>query len=368
MCQAININRLTSVFHTDSIVSGYLVILIFRLIILFSVCYLPSTYALTCKMASTGALFQQITIDKSILLSRDEHNAGEIIWRSPTYSSVFECSDTDHMPQGENAYAYLDPYKEVQAINGPFEIGITLTSQGMTTDYPLSNGIKVDLGRGTMCRPGTGSELCQTPATPMQVSISYNIFIRATGAQTPNFYSGDSRQIRLFQVDGAGGLNIRPDSNYQVRLSGLNNIRYIDCEPAFAIVANQGETVEFGQVGGASAQLNKVVRRIPFFLEPRAMGSACNGQEIAVSFSSPRVAVDNMTILPENSDEFGFIIEDSDQPGKPLNMRESYSLLVLNNGVQRKKYLAGFKWLTDRAPSSSAGEFSGTANVTVTFK
>ena len=40
-----------------------------------------------------------------------------------------------------------------------------------------------------------------------------------------------TNRYAIFQVDGVGGLNSRPNSNFRAWVTGLGNIRFIACNP-----------------------------------------------------------------------------------------------------------------------------------------
>ncbi|XEH48992.1 hypothetical protein NMD75_12930 [Edwardsiella tarda] len=58
----------------------------------------------------------------------------------------------------------------------------------------------------------------------------------------------------LFQVDGVGGLDARPNGNFNAYISGLDKIRVIHCNPQINVQANGGNSIDFGTLSAAKAR------------------------------------------------------------------------------------------------------------------
>lgn len=216
-----------------------------------------SSYALSCKQ--NGSIRQDIVLDKAIKVSTANTAPGALLWRSQTFTSTFQCTDDWNNPKGENAYLYWDPQSRMSQIHNSIEVGVTY--QGI--DVKPTKGARQDVGPGTECRR-SGSR-CLSPARSLTVTVSYAIYIKATGKAPPaGGKINDNNSYSVFQVDGVGGLNGTPNSNFNAYISGLGNIQFISCNPKITVVANNGSTVNFGTIPRQNAVVGKIEKQVPF--------------------------------------------------------------------------------------------------------
>lgn len=321
-----------------------------------------SSYALSCKQ--NGSIRQDIVLDKAIKVSTANTAPGALLWRSQNFTSVFQCSDTDGMPQGENAYLYWDPQARMSQIHNSIEVGVTY--QGI--DVKPTKGARQDVGPGTECRR-SGSR-CLSPARPLTVTVSYAVYIKATGKAPPaGGKINDNNSYSVFQVDGVGGLNSRPNSNFNAYISGLGNIQFISCNPKITVVANNGSTVNFGTIPRQNAVVGKIEKQVPFSVAANmsdpTTGQDCQGETLQASYSSTYPLQDNSVILPTSDSGFGILISQAATPNTPIMMNSPVDLGLVNGTIVEKNFMASLKWLST---NPKVGPFSASANIDVTFK
>lgn len=342
---------------------------------LFFMSFSQGTWALSCFAGSGLAAFQgkngiqTATISDQVLVPTGFTTTGTILWRSQTYTSAFTCFDTDNQPNGENAFLYWDPQRTLSSIHPSIQVGITIN--GM--DFPLIAGNGVNLAPGTVtpatlqnCRDiGISRLRCATPRT---LNFGYTVFVKATGAAPPtNGQIPNPGSVSLFQVDGSGGLNGRPNSNFNLYLSGLNNIRFVECNPQITINSTNGNTVDFGRVVTQTNAVNQIINRKNFNirtdLSRSDTGGVCNGKVLMASFSATNSQNLN-TILPANRTDIGIQLF---QKGgtTPIQFRTPYEISTINGGIASNDFEAG---LIQLSPSPAVGRFNATAVVEVTFK
>lgn len=329
-------------------------------------CASAPALALSCKETGSGNVNQTITLDQPIKVSTGNLQAGTLLWRSQTFTSSFTCTDTDGYPRGEEAYLYWDPKQQMQGIDPSLEIGITY--QGV--DYKPVKGARLLIGQGTFPADAGCKKNCV--AKPNTITVSYSVYIKATGVQPPeNGKINSTGAYSMFQVDGVGGLNGRPDSNFNALISGLGFIHFISCNPVISVAANQGNTVEFGRIPAANARSGKVEKSIPFSvvanLSGEGVGGDCEGQALEANFSTTYPLVTNTVIMPAADAGFGIFISQPESSATAIEMKTPVSMGVVTGETSRleKAFLANLTWLSDKP---RIGGFTATANVDVTFK
>ena len=321
-----------------------------------------SSHALSCK--ENGNIRQDIVLAQLIRVSTANTAAGALLWRSPTFTSTFQCTDDRNKPAGENAYLYWDPKMNLKNIHNSIEVGVNYNS----IDYKLVNSARQDVGPGTRCRK-QGSR-CLSPAQSLSITVSYSIYIKATGAPPPAGGTiTNTGAYSLFQVDGVGGLNNVADSNFNAYISGLGNIRFISCNPKITVSANNGSAVNFGSIPRQNARVGFIEKQVPFSVTADTSGPEsgqdCQGQVLNASFSSTYPVQDTTTILPTSDSGFGILLSQQDTPMTFIPMNTPVEMGLVNGSSVRKNFLASLKWLNT---NPKVGPFRASANIDVTFK
>ncbi|MDV0787617.1 fimbrial protein [Citrobacter amalonaticus] len=338
-------------------------VIVFLSVMLFS----ERSMALSCRYGSnasssnpTGSILQSFPVG-SVSFPRSAFTKGTLLWRSSTYTATFTCWDTNNFPRGEDAFIYWNPQGDLAKVDPSFNVGVTING----VDYDNINtgrGVKgPNLGPGTRYN-GTRK------ATPLTVSVSFSIYIKATGRMPPSTFV-DVGRMRIFQVDGVLGLNGSPNSNYNAQLTNFNNIKVIECAPTVNITGTSANTIDFGTVMKEISAAGKIAKTVPFTVSADVHGGGCKGQQLVVSFSSSNTSSsDRSMIIPPTNPGVGIYITPNDSSER-INLGQTYifsnSILDGNATTVTKNYKAYLQWLTN---TPEVGRFSATTVVSITFK
>lgn len=320
------------------------------------------SFAMSCK-ATDGGVRQEINLNKQITVPTATLAADTLLWRSQTFTSTFECSDTNNYPTGEDAYFYWDPLTELQNIHESLEVGVTYKS----IDFKPIKGNKEVIGPGTECN-GIAPN-CAAPAISQRITVSYSVYIKATGKAPPSDGKiPSSGSYALFQIDGVGGLNTSTtNGNFRAYITGLSSIRFISCQPKISVQGTYDSTVDFGRIPANHAVVGRVEKTMPFTVtaDLTGQGQDCQGQILMASFSTNSAIHGTQTILPVDKTGFGIVISSAAKPDDWLTLNTPSELGYINGTNVSHQYLAGLLWLSDKP---EIGPFSATANIDVTFK
>lgn len=329
---------------------------------LASYLFSANSYALSCKDGSS--IRQDIKLDREITVPTANLTPGAVLWRSQTFTSTFTCTDTDNHPQGEQAYLYWDPLVKMQSIHNSLEVGVTYNS----IDIKPVNSFKTEIGQGTSCNrnPEGG---CTPPAIPHTITVSYSVYIKATGNPPPESGSiNDNAEYAIFQVDGVGGLNTSTtDGNFRAYVSGLSNIRFISCNPQISVKGNNGAIVDFGRISSNRARVGIIEKSVPFTISADLTGPGqdCQGQVLMASFSTTYYTQESKILLPAADSGFGIQLAMKSAPESIIPFNTPTELGISNGSVVENDYLASLIWLSN---SPKIGTFKASATVDVTFK
>ncbi|WP_224971819.1 fimbrial protein [Acinetobacter oleivorans] len=339
-------------------------------------CFAQGAWALSCYKGSGLSAWsgkertQTEAISQPVLVPMGVTAAGTTLWRSQTYSATFTCFDTESRG-GESAYAYWDPQSQISTIDPSIQVGVTING----VDYSLVKGQRLLLGPGTAapvstqnCRNIGITSSTKTCATPQTITVKYGIFVKSTNSNPPaSGQISNSGTYSVFQIDGSGGLNSVKDSNFNLYLTGLNNIKFVQCNPEVTVEGTNGNTVDFGKIVPQASYLNQIVKlrtfNIKADLSKTDTGGVCNGNVLVASFLATN-SQNNNTILPTGRSDIGIQLFQHNGT-TPLNFLTPYDLSTINNGVASNTFDAGVIQLS---ASPALGQFNATATVEVTFK
>ena len=333
-----------------------------------------AAFALSCKDAMTQSVNQVIPLLDEIVISKGDAVRGRLLWRSDDYTVSFRCVDAQGAPQGEDAFFYWDPDRTVAQIHPSIEVGVTIKN----VDHNVNGGdVRMLAGKGTVppanrqnCRMYWNNAKAKQCATSMVLNVTFSIYIKATGSQPPQNGQINSYGIYdLFQVDGQGGMNTIPNSNFRAGVSGLGQIHFIACNPNITIIGNSGSTVNFGRIPVADINKGAIQSQIPFQIQvdmthPGA-GNECSNRMLAASITTLNIVKDGSVIVSKLNGGFGIAISQADTPSHFIQLKKSIPLGPVNNTLMNYDFLASLIWTDDTA---KLGPFSATATVNVTFR
>lgn len=333
-----------------------------------------SAWALSCKNAVTESINQVISLQDEITISKGDAVRGRLLWRSEEFTVNFRCVDAQGAPQGEDAYFYWDPDMTVARIHPSIEIGVTIKN----VDHRINGGNpRLFVGQGTSppanrqnCRMYWNNARAKQCATSRMLFVTFSIYIKATGSPPPPSGHIDNNGVNdLFQVDGEGGLNTTPNSNFRAAVSGLGRIKFVACNPTISVIGNGGSAVDFGRIPVADINLGKTQAQVPFQIQvdmshPTA-GNQCSARTLVASFSTLSTVNDGAIIVPTLNGGYGIGISQADAPGHLISLKKSLPLGVANNTLLHYDFLASLIWIGE---SAKLGPFSATVTVDVTFR
>jgi len=333
-----------------------------------------AAWALSCKNAVTESINQVISLQDEITISKGDAVRGRLLWRSEEFTVNFRCVDAQGAPQGEDAYFYWDPDMTVARIHPSIEVGVTIKN----VDHRINGGNpRLFVGQGTSppanrqnCRMYWNNARAKQCATSRMLFVTFSIYIKATGSPPPPSGHIDNNGVYdLFQVDGEGGLNTTPNSNFRAGISGLGQIHFIACNPNITVIGNSGSTVDFGRIPIADINKGAIQSQIPFQIQvdmthPGA-GNECSNRMLIASISTLNIVTDGSVIVPKLNGGFGIAISQADTPGHFIQFKKSIPLGPVNNTLMNYDFLASLIWTDDTA---KLGPFSATATVNVTFR
>lgn len=321
-----------------------------------------NSYAMSCKQ--NGSIRQDIVLAQPIKVSTANTAPGTLLWRSPTFTSTFECTDDLRKGKSEDANLFWDPKRNMGVVHNSIEVGVTAGN----IDYHLINGNKLHVGLGTDCRRFL--LVCLAPAQSLSVTVSYSVYIKTTGNMPPSGGRiNNTGSYSLFQVDGARGLNTNANQNFNAYISGLGNIRFISCNPTVTVSSNNGRVVNFGSIPRQNAEVGKVEKQIPFAVsvdmsDPDS-GQDCQGQVLQASFSSPNLVLSNAAIMPARDSGFAIQLSHQATPQTYIRMNTPLNMGLVNGSNVTENFLANLIWIST---NPRVGPFSASANVDVTIK
>ncbi|QTT85714.1 fimbrial protein [Pseudomonas chlororaphis] len=313
------------------------------------------SYALACKKDGTQAA-DVIMINTSIAVS-NALPKDTVLWRSDNYSISMTCWQDRAGAGGEYVYFYLSPRDPGLTQLGPdLEVGIHLNGTDLRCTQLAGCRVQLPI-QFQGCPWGSCTSQAQT------FPLNFNFFISKKSPPSPG-KEGPLTAVPTypaFQLDGAGGMNTSPDSNFVMVLVGLNNMRYVSCSSSLSI---SPKTVDFGSINSTGAQAEKVIKEVPFSITAL---KTCNSVYGLNAYLKPVAAtvVDGYTLVPNNNTSVGISL--FKQPARtaiPFNkeftlVERSSDQVVVNN------FLAQLKWRTHQA---ILGKFNATATIDVFYK
>ncbi|MBU4636607.1 fimbrial protein [Pseudomonas chlororaphis] len=313
------------------------------------------SYALACKKDGTQAsdvVMINTTIAVPNTLPKDA-----VLWRSDNYSISVTCWQ-DRGAGSEYVYFYLSPRDQGLTQLGPdLELGIHLNGTDLRCTQLERCRVQLPI-KFDGCYDKSG---CKDQAQTFP--LNFNFFLSKKSQPGPGKEGAltGAATYPAFQLDGVGGMNSSPDSNFVMILIGLNRLRYIACSSNLVI---SPKTVDFGGIAAASAQADKVIKEVPFSIT--AIKGCTNAYGLNAKLTPVAATVaDGYTLVPNNNASVGIsLLKQQDRSAIPFNkeftlVEFSRDQVVVNN------FLAQLKWRTNKA---ILGTFNATATIDVFYK
>lgn len=281
-----------------------------------------------------------------------------LVWMSQTVALVVTCAGSEPDIFKRGIFINFDPKGDIASIDPSLKVVVAINGN----DQQVFQNNAYHTGTQLACQWQGGLQ-CNS----VSFSFNYIIFIKSTGKNPPasgNITSNGT--YTLFSI-GEKNDNSTDGSNAYVNLSGLNNIKFVSCQPQINVVANNGAAVDFGSVQAHNAQVGKTEKQIPFSVQANLTnaGQDCQGKAMNVSFSTTNPTSGNDTILPSADSGFGFSVSPANAQNSFIPLNTNVSLGYVNGSVAKNDFVASLRWLNN---TPKTGTFRASANVDVTFK
>ncbi|MGL5389661.1 MAG: fimbrial protein [Serratia sp. (in: enterobacteria)] len=214
-----------------------------------------NAYALACKNATDGNAYLTDNLT-SASVPKSAPN-GTVIWRSENRTMTVKCwkdqaGNGGLEAEAENVYTYLNPYASFQRGYG---ISIGIVANGQTIDM---NNYRMIIPNVIVPYCNQGADWCRDNAS-VTFTWNYYVYISKVGDLFGDYYGADN-YLPVFQIDGAGGLNTNPNSNFIYNISGMRNVRFINCNTTVSVTPSDinfgtivvPENVQVGQLAKSS--------------------------------------------------------------------------------------------------------------------
>ncbi|AZD86705.1 putative exported protein [Pseudomonas chlororaphis subsp. aureofaciens] len=312
------------------------------------------SYALACKKDGTQAT-DAIMINTSIAVPNSLPK-DTVLWRSDNYSISMTCWQDRAGAGSEYVYFYLSPRDQGLTQLGPdLEIGIHLNGTDLRCTQLAQCRVQLPI-RFTGCATS-----CKDKAQTFPLNFNFFLSKRTPPSAGKEGPLTTVSTYPVFQLDGAGGMNTEPNSNFVMVVAGLNQLRYISCSSALSI---SPKTIDFGAITSTGAQANKVIKESPFSITAIKTCNSAYGLN-AVLTPVAATAADGYTLVPSNNTSVGIsLLKQPSRSAIPFNkeftlVAPTRDQMVVNN------FLAQLKWRTSKP---TLGKFNATATIDVFYK
>lgn len=262
---------------------------------------------------------------------------GSRLWTSQSYTRSLACwAYKIVQANGEMSYFYPNP--EGKVIGDGIGIGIIYNSQdlGIITNGGSSAS---RISTGIWVNPGPSGT--SPPANPTMLNVTVQLYLEKTGNITNASAGVDG--LKVFQIDGVGGINNKPDSNYGLTLSGLHGIEVMQCSAN--ITVSPDAYVDFGTIRSWNDANAGVVAQSVFRINASTDGGEDCGKGFNLNVNFDAAAQGNALVSIDGMDMGN---------GSTLKIEEQYtasnvafnqfipfiSQLTSANGVVERAYTA----------------------------
>lgn len=198
-----------------------------------------SAQALECRLGSVTGPVDDYD-DVGALSIPATLPVGSRLWTSKSYTRDLACwAYKSVRPSGEMAYFYPNP--NGYAIGDGIGIGIIYngTDLGIITNGGTTAS---RIATGQWIAPGPSGS--NPPSSPTMLKITVQLYLQKTGTITNTHVGVDT--LKVFQIDGEGGINNKPGANYGLTLSGLHAIDVLQCSASIQV--SPDSYIDFGTV------------------------------------------------------------------------------------------------------------------------
>lgn len=347
-----------------------------------------ASYAVTCRASSS------VSINIPAIKIPRNAPTGTKVWVSAAQTSHITCEDTEHQPQGEEAFIYIDPDHEFQRYMTGSNMALVVTIDGHDYDRAVSRvttSYQATIADTTPHCSGNGHPVNNAPhnraglclkAASHDFYVTFTLSLVTTGPLPATLPNMGHMINKVFVVDGVGGVNrcqsngcnsSNPSVNFGPKLYGLNNISYVNCMPVVSVASTAGTTVvDFGKINITDAMNGKDPRHWQQFSVTAQDTSAtheCKSIDYALTFNGSS-AQNGQVFVGSGNPDIGVTIQDAANNTSVdiINgARVDFTSSAFTNqaDIRTKQFKATLYWLKN---PPQAGPFSIPVTATITFK
>ncbi|MBX8487240.1 fimbrial protein [Pseudomonas cichorii] len=312
----------------------------------------PATgFALVCKTQGSGESAIHGDLSSTVAIPASAPN-GEVIWRSERLNIQVECAREGQQSVPQEIFIYINP--DNRPIGQGIRAGLTIDG----VDY-LQTGGRISTRQSVpVCHEGD-SNIGACPK--VSFNLAFSVFVQKYGPTPPSGMASDLTDYRVFQLDGAAGLDPVPGRNLSYVINNLKGLRFIACDAQLQVMP---ETLEFGSIGIQRVEVGRVFARRPFSLLTSRSCESPFSLNARFRPVSGRLAGD--VLIPGNNSSLGIRIV-SERSNLPLRYNELFHLadLLGDSQTARADFNAELLWQTTRP---KAGPFEAEVMVDLFYK
>lgn len=278
-----------------------------RIVLICLLTLLPAkaAFALHCYFGHSGGEVEKSEAIEPFAIPSNAQ-VGDKIWESNDIKIPVYCDNnatSDMAP--ENVYAWLNPY--ISANDPYYELGVsyngidydagTAGGNGIDTHHCLDNK-KLEVYPDATIEQ-MGWPVCTTPAerkysTTFMARMRLYVKIRE---MPPHDYVSSLSDYIIVQFDGKGGVNASPDAaNLKYHITGLNNIRVLDCYVTFS-VQPETQNIDFGKFNALDISRQSMTKAFSIMTTKDQNNECTDGFKLSSSFYSDSELRNNDTEL-----------------------------------------------------------------------
>ncbi|MBO9254366.1 type 1 fimbrial protein [Escherichia coli] len=253
---------------------------------------------------------------------------GDKIWESDDIKIPVYCdNNTNGNFESEHVYAWVNPYPGIQ--EPYYQLGVTY--EGVDYDASLGKS-RIDTNQcidsknidiytpEQIIAMGWQNKLCSGDPTVMHKSRTFvarmRLYVKVR-AMPPHDYQSKLSDYIVVQFDGAGSVNEDPTAkNLKYHITGLENIRVLDCSVNFAI-SPETQVVDFGRFNVLDIRRHTMSQQFKITTTKSQNDQCTDGFKVSSSFYTDETLIDEdksllignglkLRLLDENASPYTF--------------------------------------------------------------
>ncbi|CAJ0991956.1 hypothetical protein NVIRENTERO_00474 [Sodalis praecaptivus] len=202
-----------------------------------------NAYALSCHQSSTGSVSDTEALGVFAYLAGSDN--GQVVWRSQSFTRTITCKSelAANEADQESVNVYPFPKRAEQTFPAGVKMGLIFNGKDIGV---FSTAGDVNAGRvdtGYVVKKNSTKEFTAT----FQAYLLKDGEIKTAGVD----------DVTLFQLDGVKGINQAANKNYNLSITGWENIGSVRCNPTLEKKSTQLPSIDTDKAltGGATANI-----------------------------------------------------------------------------------------------------------------